>query len=57
LLGDHLHGSKGARLLFGRPALHAVRLKVEGKVFEAPPPPDFEELLARLRKVRGATRS
>jgi 23S rRNA-/tRNA-specific pseudouridylate synthase len=57
LLGDHLHGSKGSQLLFGRPALHAARLEVEGKVFEAPPPPDFEGLLARLRKSRGATRS
>ena len=43
---------------FGRQALHAHRLEFvhpsDGRevVFEAPPPPDFVELLARLRRGR-----
>ncbi len=49
LLGDHLHGKKGAKLLFNRPALHAFRLKVDGRVYEAKMPRDLEELIARLR--------
>lgn len=52
LLGDHLYGKKGAKLLFNRPALHATRLTVRGKTHEAAPPADFEELRDRLRKAK-----
>jgi 23S rRNA pseudouridine1911/1915/1917 synthase len=43
---------------FGRQALHAYRLSCEHPVdnrvmrFEAPPPADFTDLLARLRKIK-----
>jgi 23S rRNA pseudouridine1911/1915/1917 synthase len=47
------------RIAFGRQALHAYRLTCEhprdGRTltFEAPPPADFRDLLARLRQKRG----
>ena len=51
LLGDQLYGKKGAQRLFGRPALHAVRLTVRGLEYTAPVPDDLNELLTRLRKT------
>ena len=49
ILGDHLYGKKGAKLLFTRPALHAWRLSVESRAFEAPIASDILALLNRLR--------
>ena len=49
LLGDHLYGKRGAARLFTRPALHACKLTVQGRVYKAPAPHDFQELLARFR--------
>ena len=52
LLGDHLYARKGSDRLFERPALHAYRLVVDGKVFAADLPLDFRLLLERLRAKR-----
>lgn len=52
LLGDHLYKKKGSDLLFSRPALHALKLKIDSQVFEAPIPEDFAELLNKLRNIR-----
>lgn len=54
LLGDHLYGKAGSQRLFARPALHAARLTVEGRQYEAPLPADLENLIKRLK---AATRS
>lgn len=50
ILGDHLYGKRGAKLLFHRPALHAFRLTIEGHAFESEIPNDFSELLRKLQK-------
>jgi 23S rRNA pseudouridine1911/1915/1917 synthase len=61
LVGEqrYTYGPDSLRTIpFGRHALHARRLSFRHPVddrllaFEAPPPPDFAELLARLRKGR-----
>lgn len=63
VLGDATYGRKRARPLaplaaeIGRQALHAARLslvhpaRAESLTFEAPPPPDFEALLAALESA------
>jgi 23S rRNA pseudouridine1911/1915/1917 synthase len=59
LVGEerYVYGPPALRpIAFGRQALHAFRLgcrhPADGRalVFEAPPPPDFRDLLARLRR-------
>ncbi len=50
LLGDHLHGKKGAKLLFQRPALHAHLLIVDGKKFAVSLPADMCSLISRLKE-------
>lgn len=52
LLGDHLYKKKGSDRLFTRPALHAQKLKVMGTSYEVDPPPDFANLVSRLRATR-----
>jgi 23S rRNA pseudouridine1911/1915/1917 synthase len=63
LVGEqrYLYGSMTSRTIaFGRHALHALRLAcahpADGRrlTFEAPPPADFKELLARLRRTAGS---
>lgn len=55
ILGDALYG-KGKTALIARPALHAWRLTLvhpvsgETMTFTAPPPEDFQRLLAALKK-------
>lgn len=59
LVGEerYIYGPETLRpITFGRQALHAYRLGFDHPsddrelAFEAPPPPDFEDLLARLRR-------
>jgi 23S rRNA pseudouridine1911/1915/1917 synthase len=61
LVGEerYVYGPEALRpIAFGRQALHALRLTLlhpaDGRMLEleAPPPPDFTELLARLRRRR-----
>ncbi len=60
LVGEerYVYGPQALRpIVFGRQALHALRLTLlhpDGRMLEleAPPPPDFTELLARLRRRR-----
>jgi 23S rRNA pseudouridine1911/1915/1917 synthase len=61
LVGDPAYGARHARdgvPAFGRQALHAARLELAhprngaALAFDAPPPPDFAELLAALRAHR-----
>ena len=63
LVGEerYVYGSFTRRTIaFGRQALHAYRLACEhpadgrSLTFEAPPPGDFRELLARLRRTPGS---
>jgi 23S rRNA pseudouridine1911/1915/1917 synthase len=65
LVGEerYVYGPDALRTIsFGRQALHAHRLQfdhpADGRdlTFEAPPPPDFTELLARLRRSRRTVR-
>lgn len=59
LVGERRYGSGTPRIHFERQALHAWRLAFRHPVdsrplaFEAPPPADFADLLARLRAGRG----
>jgi 23S rRNA-/tRNA-specific pseudouridylate synthase len=42
VVADHLYAAERAPLLgFARPALHALSIRIDGDVFEAPLPPDF----------------
>jgi 23S rRNA pseudouridine1911/1915/1917 synthase len=60
LVGEHVYirEHKGERIPAPRPMLHATRLGFahprsgERLVFDDPPPPDFAEVLARLRRPR-----
>jgi 23S rRNA pseudouridine1911/1915/1917 synthase len=61
LVGEerYVYGPEALRpIAFGRQALHAWRLTLlhplDGRMLEleAPPPPDFTDLLARLRRRR-----
>lgn len=54
LLGDHLYGKAGSQRLFARPALHAARLTVDGREYQARMPRELGELISRLK---AATRS
>jgi 23S rRNA pseudouridine1911/1915/1917 synthase len=63
LVGEerYVYGPDALRTIpFGRQALHAFRLGFDHPTddhelaFEAPPPPDFEDLLRRLRRGRSA---
>jgi 23S rRNA pseudouridine1911/1915/1917 synthase len=62
LVGEerYVYGPVARPIPFGRQALHAFRLACEhpadGRTltFEAPPPGDFRELLARLRRTAGS---
>jgi RluA family pseudouridine synthase len=47
IVGDDRYGR--ASELIDRHALHAWRIDVEGRTFEAPLPPDFEQLLKSFR--------
>ena len=65
LVGEerYVYGPETLRTIsFGRQALHAYRLAFDhpadgrGLTFEAAPPPDLVDLLARLRRSRGSVR-